>query len=60
MARMREPLARFVDVVSSFSELYHIPTATLRLFYDVSRGYIAFNCRGIIYLNLCYFEVWRK
>ncbi|KAI6101856.1 hypothetical protein F5141DRAFT_1242841 [Pisolithus sp. B1] len=58
MKRMHDPLARFVDIIITLSEIYRIPTATLRVFYDVSRGCIAFNSRGIIYLNLRYFEVW--
>ncbi|KIJ08708.1 hypothetical protein PAXINDRAFT_182233 [Paxillus involutus ATCC 200175] len=58
MERMRGPLARFVDIIITLSEIYRISTTTLRVFYDVSGGCIAFNCRGIIYLNLRYFEVW--
>ncbi|KAI6097053.1 hypothetical protein F5141DRAFT_481577 [Pisolithus sp. B1] len=54
----RGPLARFVDIIISLSEIYNIPPETLRIFYDISGGCIAFNCRGIIYLNLRYFEVW--
>ncbi|KIJ58355.1 hypothetical protein HYDPIDRAFT_119620 [Hydnomerulius pinastri MD-312] len=59
MERMHGPLARFVDIIISLSEIYRISTTTLRIFYEVSGGCIAFNCRGIIYLNLRYFEVWR-
>ncbi|KAI9454957.1 hypothetical protein HD554DRAFT_2149343 [Boletus coccyginus] len=58
MERMRGPLARFVDIIISLSEIYRLPTTTLRIFYDISGGCIAFNCRGTIYLNLRYFEVW--
>lgn len=54
----RGSLARFVDIIISLSKIYGIPTDTLRIFYDVSGGCIAFNCRGVIYLNLRYFEVW--
>ncbi|KAF8119380.1 hypothetical protein EV363DRAFT_1511706 [Boletus edulis] len=60
MARMQGPLARFVDIIITLSEMYHISTATLHIFYDVSGGCIAFNCRGTIYLNLRYFEVWLR
>lgn len=52
------PLARFVDILISLSKIYAIPTETLRIFYDILGGCIAFNCRGVIYLNLRYFEVW--
>ncbi|KAI6017290.1 hypothetical protein BKA83DRAFT_30366 [Pisolithus microcarpus] len=58
MKRMHGPLARFVDIIITLSEIYRIPTATLRVFYDVSGRCIAFNSRRIIYLNLRYFEVW--
>lgn len=60
MKRMHGPLARFVDIIISLSKIYRISTTTLRVFYDVSGGCIAFNCQGIIYLNLRYFEVWRE
>lgn len=58
MESKRGPLARFVDIIISLSKIYDIPTETLRIFYDISGGCIAFNCRGVIYLNLRYFEVW--
>ncbi|KAI6027972.1 hypothetical protein PISMIDRAFT_91498 [Pisolithus microcarpus 441] len=58
MERMHGPLSRFVDVIITLSEIYHISTSTLHVFYDVSGGRIAFNCGGIIYLNMRYFEIW--
>ncbi|KAI6101844.1 hypothetical protein F5141DRAFT_272169 [Pisolithus sp. B1] len=58
MERKRGPLFRFVDVIIILSEIYRISTTALRIFYDVSGGRIAFNCGGIIYLNLRYFEIW--
>ncbi|KIJ65877.1 hypothetical protein HYDPIDRAFT_151535 [Hydnomerulius pinastri MD-312] len=58
MEHMHGPLARFVDIIITLSDIYRISTTTLRIFYDVSGGCIAFNCRGIIYLNLRYYEVW--
>ncbi|KAI6004333.1 hypothetical protein EDC04DRAFT_2908168 [Pisolithus marmoratus] len=60
MERMHGPLGRFVDIIITLSEIYRISTTTLRVFYDTSAGCIAFNCGGIIYLNLRYFEVWRE
>ncbi|KAI6094461.1 hypothetical protein EDD16DRAFT_1684922 [Pisolithus croceorrhizus] len=59
MKRMDGPLVRFVDIILTPSEIYSISTTTLRVFYDVSGGRIAFNCGGTIYLNLRYFEIWR-
>lgn len=58
MESKRGPLTRFVDILISLSKIYAIPTESLRIFYDISEGCIAFNCRGVIYLNLRYFEVW--
>lgn len=58
MESKRRPLARFVDILIPLSKIYAIPTESLRIFYDTSEGCIAFNCRGVIYLNLRYFEVW--
>ncbi|KAI6111932.1 hypothetical protein EV401DRAFT_239921 [Pisolithus croceorrhizus] len=58
MKRMDGPLARFVDVILTLSEVYNISATTLRVFYDVSGGRIAFNYGGTIYLNLRYFEIW--
>ncbi|KAI6094607.1 hypothetical protein EDD16DRAFT_817673 [Pisolithus croceorrhizus] len=58
MKRMDGPLVCFVDIILTPSEIYSISTTTLRVFYDVSGGRIAFNCGGTIYLNLRYFEIW--
>ena len=60
MERMHGPLARFGDIIVSLSEIYHISTDKLVVFYDISGGCIAFNHQGIIYLNLRYFKVWRE
>ncbi|KAI6008466.1 hypothetical protein EDC04DRAFT_3146424 [Pisolithus marmoratus] len=60
MERMHGPLARFVDIITALSKIYGISTTNLRVFYDVSGGCIAFNCRGTIYLNLRYFETWHN
>ena len=60
MERMHGPLVRFGDIIVSLSEIYYISTDRLAIFYDVSGDCIAFNCRGMIYLNLRYFETWRE
>ena len=60
MERMHGPLARFGDIIGSLSEVYHISTDKLAIFYDVSGDCIAFNFQRIIYLNLRYFETWRE
>ena len=60
MQRMYGPLDRFADILISLSTIYRVPLKSLHIFYDDSRGCIAFNRRETIYLNLRYFEVWRE
>ncbi|KAF8131205.1 hypothetical protein EV363DRAFT_1584042 [Boletus edulis] len=58
MTHMCGPLARFADIIIALSKIYRISTTRLCIFYDISGGCIAFNCQGVIYLNLRYFELW--
>ena len=60
MQHMYGPLDRFADILISLSTIYRVPLKSLHIFYDDSRGCIAFNRRETIYLNLRYFEVWRE
>ncbi|KAH0828805.1 hypothetical protein J3R83DRAFT_3253 [Lanmaoa asiatica] len=48
------------QVIARIAEIYGLPMETLRIFYDVTAGCIAFNCKSVLYLNLRYFEVWRE
>ncbi|KAH0828719.1 hypothetical protein J3R83DRAFT_3128 [Lanmaoa asiatica] len=59
MESMREPLAHFVRIITPISKIYKIPVGSLRIFHD-DAGCIAFNCKGILYLNLRYFKAWRE
>ena len=60
MARMRNPLARFIHVVTPLAQIYSLPLASLHVFYDMAGGLIAFNRNGSIFINLRYFEAWRE
>jgi hypothetical protein len=56
----REPLARFIHVIRPLAQVYTLPLTTLHIFYDVAGDLIAFNRNASIFLNLRYFEAWRK
>jgi len=58
MARMRDPLARFIHVVTPLAQIYNLPMTSLHIFYDMAGGLIAFNRNGSIFINLRYFEAW--
>ena len=57
---MQEPLSRFVGIIVPIAEVYNLSVAFLHIFYDVGGGPIAFNREGSLFLNLRYFEAWRK
>ena len=56
----REPLARFIHILVSLTEVYDLPVTSLHVFYDLEGGLIAFNRNGSIFLNLRYYKQWRK
>ncbi|KAG8215924.1 hypothetical protein J3R82DRAFT_7898 [Butyriboletus roseoflavus] len=58
MARMRDPLARFIHIITPLAQIYNLPTTSLHIFSDMAGGLIAFNRNGSIFLNLRYFEAW--
>lgn len=60
MERMQDQLVHFVRIISRVAGTYGLPMGSLRIFYDTTAGCIAFNDKGILYLNLRYFEVWRE
>jgi len=60
MERKRERLIHFVNIITPIAEIYDLPMGSLRIFYDITSGCIAFNRKGTLYLNLRYFEVWRE
>jgi hypothetical protein len=55
-----DALARFIHIIQPLAQLYSLPLTTLQIFYDVKGDTIAFNHNASIFLNLRYFEAWRK
>ena len=60
MEQKHDVLARFLDVLKPLLEVYTIPQTSLHIFADKDGRFISFNRRGILFLNLRYFEAWRK
>ena len=60
MASMQLPLSRFVSIIVPIAEVYNLSVSFLHIFYDAGGGPIAFNREGSLFLNLRYFEAWRK
>lgn len=60
MELKRHSLARFIHIMNPLAEIYQLPLTNLHIFYDLKGGIIAFNRNGSIFLNLRYFEQWRK
>jgi hypothetical protein len=60
MTTKHDAIARFIQVIKPLGEIYNIPFTTLHIFYDQSGKMIAFNRNGSIFLNLRYYEAWRK
>ncbi|KAG9310114.1 hypothetical protein JVU11DRAFT_9726 [Chiua virens] len=58
ITRMRDPLARFIHIVTPLAQIYNLPMTSMHVFYDMAGGLIAFNRNGSIFLNLRYFEAW--
>lgn len=56
----RASLQRFMSLVTSLARIYQLPLASLHIFYDVEGPLIAFNRDGSIFLNLRFYEAWRK
>jgi len=60
MEAKQTAIARFIHVMSPLANIYQLPLTSLHIFYDLQGGLIAFNRNGSIFLNLRYFEQWRK
>lgn len=56
----RDILARFIHIIKPLVEVYKLPPTSLHIFYDLGGEMIAFNRNASIFLNLRYFEAWRK
>ncbi len=60
MENKSHSIARFIHVITPLAGIYELPITNLHIFYDLQGGIIAFNRNGSIFLNLRYFEEWRK
>lgn len=60
MESKKASIARFIHLMRSLALVFGLPLSNLHVFYDLSGTLIAFNRNGSIFLNLRYFEQWRK
>lgn len=52
---------RFLEmIVTPLKEIYGIPSTSVHVFYNLAGPTIAFNRDGALFLNLRYYEGWRK
>lgn len=55
-----DTIARFIHVIQPLAQVYGLPLSSLHIFYDISGDLIAFNRNASLFLNLRFFEAWRK
>lgn len=60
MADKHDALARFIRVIQPLAQVYKLPPTSLHIFYDPGSEMIAFNRNASLFLNLRYYEAWRK
>ena len=60
MQSKHESLARFIYTIRPLQEVYTLTPSSLHVFYDRAGDLIAFNRNASLFLNLRYFEQWRK
>lgn len=60
MESKHQAIARFIHIMTPLAGIYELPIINLHIFFDLQGGIIAFNRNGSIFLNLRYFEEWRK
>jgi len=60
MTTKHDAIARFIHVIKPLGQIYKLPLTSLHIFYDQSGEMIAFNRNASIFLNLRYYEAWRK
>lgn len=53
-------LQRFAGLLTSLARIYKLPLQSLHIFYDLEGPLIAFNRNASIFLNLRFYEAWRK
>jgi hypothetical protein len=55
-----DSIRRFITVIQPLKRVYKLPDASLHIFYNLAGPVTAFNSGGALFLNLRYFEGWRK
>lgn len=56
-----EPLMRFIElIINPLKAIYSIPATSIHVFYNLEGPTIAFNRGGALFMNLRYYEGWRK
>ena len=60
MTEKHDALARFIHIIQPLGQVYKLPPTSLHIFYDLGSEMIAFNRNASLFLNLRYYEAWRK
>ena len=60
MKQKHDVLARFLSVLKPLVAVYTIPRTSVHIFADKEGRFVSFNRGGKLFLNLRYFEAWRK
>lgn len=51
---------RFLSLVGPLRDIYKLPPASIHIFLDGEGPTVAFNRGGSLFLNLRFYEAWRK
>jgi hypothetical protein len=60
LATKHASIVRFISLIKPLRTLYGLHPQSLHIFYDTSGSTIAFNRNASLFLNLRFFEAWRK
>ena len=60
MGIKQDSIARFIHIMTPLANVYQLPLTSLHIFYDLESDIVAFNRNGSLFLNLRFFEAWRK
>ena len=60
LSTRRDAIARFIYIIQPLRQIYKLPVNSVHIFADAKGGTIAFNRNASLFLNLRYYEAWRK
>lgn len=60
LTEKRAVLACFNEIIQRLQVVFQLEPKSLHIFYDLGGDLIAFNRNASLFLNLRYFEEWRK